>query len=99
MIYLLTDARDYGIGGYLYHLVDGKELPIAFINKSLTGAQLRWITIQKEAYAFFYSITHLSYLLRDRMFHLKTEHKNLTFIGDSANAMVVRWKLALILRH
>ena len=34
--------------------------------------------------------------MRDRKFHLKTNHKNLTFIGDSANAMVVHWKLALM---
>ena len=93
---MLTDASDYGIGGYLYQLVDGKELPIAFVSKSLTGAQLRWSTIQKEAYAFYYSITNLSYLLRDRKFHLKTDHKNLKLISDSAKAMIVRWKLALM---
>ena len=93
---MLTDASDYGIGGYLYQLVDGNELPIAFVSKSLTGAQLRRITIQKKAYAFYYYITNLSYLLRDRKFHLKTDHKNITFIGDSANAMVVRWKLSLM---
>ena len=51
---------------------------------------------KKEAYAFFYSITNLSYLLRDRKIHLKTDHKNLTFIGDSTNAMIDRWKLALM---
>ena len=47
LIYLLTDASDYGIGGYLYQLVDDKELPIAFVSKSLTGAQLRWSTIMR----------------------------------------------------
>ena len=52
--------------------------------------------IQKEAYVLYSSIIHLSYLLRDGKFHLKTDHKNLKFIGDSANAMVVRWKLALV---
>jgi transposase InsO family protein len=95
-IYLLTDASDYGIGGYLYQLVDGKELPIAFVSKSLTGAQLRWSTPQKEMYAIFYCVTHLSYLLRDRKFHLKTDHRNLTAMADSINAMIVRWKTALM---
>ena len=90
LIYLLTNASDYGIGGYLYQLVNGKELPIPFVSKSLIGARLRWSTTRKEAYAFFYSITHLSYLLRDGKLQLKTDQKNLTFIGDSANAMVVR---------
>jgi transposase InsO family protein len=96
-IYLLTDASDFGIGAYLYQLVDGKERPIYFVSKSLTGAQLRWSTPQKEAYAFYYSITGpLSYLLRDRKFHLKTDHRNLTYVADSINAMVVRWKIALM---
>ena len=54
--------------------------------------------VQKEAYAFYYSITNLSDLLRDRKFHIHitTDHKNLTFIGDSTNATVVRWKLAIV---
>ena len=62
----------------------------------MTGAKLRWSIILKEAYALYYSITHLSYLLRDGKFLLKTDHKNLKFIGDSANTMVVRRKLALM---
>ena len=36
LIYLLSN---YGIGGYLYQLVDDEELPIAFVRKSLTSAQ------------------------------------------------------------
>ena len=32
-VILLTDASDYGIGGYLYQLVDGKEQPVAFVSK------------------------------------------------------------------
>ena len=80
LVYLLTDASDYGVGEYLHHSVDGKELSIAFVSKSLSGAQLRWSSIQ----------THLFYLLHDRKFYLNTDHENLTFIGDSVIAMVVR---------
>ena len=87
-IFLLTDASDYGIGGYLYQLVDGKEQPVAFVSKSLSGPQLRWPTIQKEAYAVFYCITHLEYLLRDRKFCLMTDHINLVYINKSVNMMV-----------
>jgi hypothetical protein len=49
-IFLLTDANDSGIGGYLYQIIDGKERRIALVSKSLSGPQLRWTTIQKEAY-------------------------------------------------
>jgi hypothetical protein len=94
-IFLLTDASDYGIGAYLYQIIDGKERPVAFVSKSLSGPQLRWTTIQKEAFAIYYSITHLEYLLRDRSFCLMTDHANLVYINKSVNAMVQRWKIAL----
>ena len=34
-VVLQTDASDYGIGAYLFQLVDGKERPIVFLSKSL----------------------------------------------------------------
>ena len=60
-IFLLTDASDYGIGGYLYQLVDGKEQSVASVSKSFSGPQLRWPTVQKMAYTVFYCITYLMY--------------------------------------
>jgi hypothetical protein len=67
-IFLHTDALDYGVGAYLFQLFDGKEVPIAFVSKSLTKVQLRWAVIQKEAYAIFYASTYLKMLFRDRTF-------------------------------
>jgi RNase H-like domain found in reverse transcriptase len=40
-ICLHTDASDYGIGGYLFQIVDGTEHPVAFVSKSLSKTQLR----------------------------------------------------------
>jgi RNase H-like domain found in reverse transcriptase len=37
-IVLHTDASDYGIGGCLFQVVEGKEHPIAFVSKSLSLA-------------------------------------------------------------
>ena len=36
-ITLHTDASDYGVGGYLFQTVDGKDQPVAFVSKSLVG--------------------------------------------------------------
>jgi RNase H-like domain found in reverse transcriptase len=67
-IYLHADASDYGIGGYLFQLIDGKEVPIAFVSKSFTLVQLRWAVIKKETFAIYYCCIFLKTLLRDRTF-------------------------------
>ena len=56
---LQNGASDYGVGGYLFQSVDGKENTVAFVSKSLSKTQLRWATIQKEADAIYYTCTHL----------------------------------------
>ena len=55
-IFLQTDASDYGIGGYLFQVVNGKEIPIAFISKMLSEVESRWNTTEKEAYAIVFSL-------------------------------------------
>jgi hypothetical protein len=90
-IFLHTDASDYGIGGYLFQLIDGKEVPIAFVSKSFTLVQLRWAVIQKEAFP----INYCCILLRDRTFTIRTDHRNLLFIHENSNPMIVRWFMAL----
>ena len=89
--YLLTDASEYGTGGNLYQAIDERKRQVALISKSLTGSQLRWPTIQKEGYAIFDCITKLENLLRSCFFHLLTDHRNLTFVNDSVNIMVICW--------
>ena len=92
---LQTDASDYGVGGYLFQTVDGKENPVAFVSKSLSKTQLRWATIQKEAYAIYYTCTYLKSLLRDREFTIYTDHNNLLFISQNSDPMIIRWLMAL----
>ena len=94
-ITLMTDASDYGIGGYLYQQVGDDKQLVALVSKSLTKPQLKWSTIQKEAFALYYCCTYLDALLRDRKFTILTDHKNLTFIEKEKNEMVGRWRMAL----
>ena len=51
---LQTDASDYGIGGYLYMVTNGKVRVIRFFSKALTGAQLNWSTRKKECYGIYF---------------------------------------------
>jgi transposase InsO family protein len=94
-IYLNTDACDYGIGAYLFQKVDNREIPIAFISKSLAREQLRWATPTKEAYAMYYAFVKLEYLLGDNKFIVQTDHINLTYISSTGDPKVVRWRLRM----
>ena len=94
-IIVMTDASDYGIGAYIYQLIDNKERPIIFYSSALSGAELNWSTIEKEGYAIFATLTKYSHLLRDNKFLLRTDHMNLTYINLGTSQKVQRWKLAL----
>ena len=94
-VYLQTDASDYGIGAYLFQIVDGEKRPVAFLSKTLDKTQLRWSTPEKEGFAIYYALKKLEYLLRDTHFILQTDHKNLIYINDTASPKIIRWKLAI----
>ena len=95
-IRVYTDASDYGIGAYLCQVMaDGSEIPIEFISKTLTKAERKWSTYEKEAYAIFYSLRKWEHLLRDVRFTLFTDHKNLTYLTKDPSPKVMRWRMAV----
>ena len=95
-VYLHTDASAYGIGAYLFQIVEGKPQPIAFVSKALSSQQrLKWTVPEKEAYAIYYSFQKLEYLIRDVEFTLRTDHQNLTFLTQAGSRRVLTWKLAI----
>ena len=97
-VFLFTDACNYGIGGYLVQMVPNSlgvliERPIAFMSRSLTPGQVRWDIPQKESYAIYAAIQKFEYLLRDRKFIIKTDHKNITFLNTSVLSSIRKWKI------
>jgi len=90
-IFLQTDASDYGIGAYLFQVVDLKERPIAFMSKMLTVQERGWKTITKECYAIVYAFHKFYYIIRDRKLTLQTDHKNLTYLDKDTDEKVKRW--------
>ena len=94
-VFLHTDASQYGIGAYLFQMVDGVERPIYFLSKTLNKTELKWSTIEKEQYAIFYALTKLEHYLRDVHFVLKTDHKNLVLLNTDPREKVQRWRLAI----
>ena len=94
-IFLHTDASNYGIGGYLYQMIDDQKIPIQFLNKKLNKTELKWNTVEKEAFAIFYSFMKLEHLLRDRHFTLKTDSQILSHMNVDHKEKVKRWKIAI----
>ena len=95
-IRIYTDASDYGIGSYLCQVyADGSEVPIEFISKTLTKAERKWSTYEKEAFAIFYSLRKWEHLVRDVKFTLFTDHKNLTYLTKDPSPKVMRWRMAV----
>ena len=94
-IFMHTDASDYGIGGYVFQIVNGVEKPIAFMSKMLSEQEMRWNTTEKEAYAIVYAFKKFEYLIRDRQFTLRTGHKNLIYVDTELSAKVKRLKLMI----
>jgi transposase InsO family protein len=90
-IFLMTDACDYGIGGYCYQLVDNKEQAVALVSKALNDTQYKWSILQKEAYAIFYCLKQLLAILRDRHFTVQCDNRGYVFMRTDSNPMVYRW--------
>ncbi len=87
---LQTDASDYGIGGYVFMVTNGKVRVVRFYSKALTGAQLNWSVREKECYGIFYGVRLFEDLLDNRPFILKTDHKNLTYLNITLTGKVLR---------
>jgi hypothetical protein len=63
-ITVMTDASKYGIGGYVFQTIREVEVPIAFVSKALNITEKNWTIEEKEAYAIFYTLKKLEYLLK-----------------------------------
>ena len=95
---LTTDASDYCIGACLSQLnEENVEVPVYFISHKLSATQTRWPTIEKEAYAIFYAVKKLDYILYGAQFTIKTDHQPLIYVlnSPSSNKKIQNWMLQL----
>lgn len=104
-IHLYTDASDTGIGAYLIQKIlrtnpetkesVWEERPIGFMSQKLNDTQKNWSVPEREGFAILSGVKKFEHLLRDRKFHIHTDHTNLVYIKDSGSPKVIQWKLAL----
>ena len=95
---LYTDACGYAIGGILVQEDEnGIERVIQYVSHQLSGSQLRWATIEKEAYSVVYCINKLRPYLWGAEFTVYTDHKPLKclFTQEMRNTKIQRWGVLL----
>ena len=87
---LYTDASGYALGAILVQDQEGQEKVIQYLSHQLSGPQLNYATIEKEALAVIYAITKLRPYLYGAKFTVYTDHKPLTslFTKDMVNTKI-----------
>ena len=86
---LQTDASDYGIGGYVFMVTNGKVRVLRFFQQSSRRSLAEVVRSGEGMVRLFED------LLDNRPFILKTDHKNLTYLNVTLTGRILRWKLYL----
>ena len=95
---LVHDACEYAVGAILVQVDEqGVERVIQYVSHQLAGSQLRWATIEKEAYAVVHALSKLRPYLYGAEFTVYTDHKPLTslFTAQLNNTKIQRWAVLL----
>ena len=95
---LYTDACDYAVGGILVQEDDDNvERVIQYVSHQLNGSQLKWATIEKEAYAVVYCLTKLRPYLYGSEFTVFTDYQPLKslFTAEMKNTKIQRWAVLI----
>ncbi len=97
---LRTDASLTGCGVILYQenvASDGilQEQVIAILFHKFSGPATRWSTIEQEAFATYFGVRKLEYLLMYKSFVVETDHRNLVWMETSLVAKIIQWRIYL----
>lgn len=93
-----TDASNYGVGGMLTQTVDGTERPIAYMSKSLSGAERNYSITERETLAVLTALEHWRcYLENGQTFTVYTDHSALKWFLSLSNptGRLARWCVRL----
>ena len=97
--YLLhTDASGSSVAAALGQRLDGKtERPIAFASQKLSGSQLGWAIIEKEAYAIIWALNRFREIVYGSHITIMCDHNPLQYVRVCAtkSAKLLRWSLSL----
>ncbi len=99
---MTTDASDYGLGAVLTQLhPDNTERTVAFASRTLSPAERKYSTVEREALACVWAVEKWRTYLWGRNFRLRTDHHALTSLLTSkgtgrAGLRIARWSARLL---
>ena len=91
----MCDASDQAVGAVLGQTKDRKHLAIAYASKTLTGAQLKYATTEKEFLAVVFAIDKFRSYLVGAKIVVYTDHADLKYLltKKDAKPRLIRWIL------
>ena len=91
----MCDSSDYAVGAVLGQTKDKKHHTIVYASKTLTGAQLNYVTMEKEVLAVVFAIDKFrSYLVGAKVV-VYTDHAALEYLltKKDVKPRLIRWIL------
>ena len=91
---LITDASNRGVGGMLGQDMDGRVRPIGYFSKTLSKAESKWSTIERELFGIKVGIRKFHKFLIGQPFEVYTDHKPLLVLNkfkEIQNERLNRW--------
>jgi len=95
---ILTDASEKSVGCCLVQWdASGAEKPIAFASAKLSFRQMRWSTIEREAYAVIFTLRKFRNFVFGSKITIFSDHNPLLYLRECApkSAKLTRWALGL----
>lgn len=96
--WLFTDASANAAAACLAQMTEsGEERPISFASHRFNGTQMRWATIEREAFAVIWALRKFDTWVYGARINIVSDHNPLTYLTTThpAGAKLVRWALAL----
>ncbi|CAB4031903.1 Hypothetical predicted protein, partial [Paramuricea clavata] len=82
---ITSDASDLAVGAVLEQFIDHEWRSIGFFSRKLQRAKTRYSTFDRELLGVYLAIRHFRWFIKDRVFHVYTDHKPLTFAISSGS--------------
>lgn len=95
--YIQTDASDYGIGAFIFQIINSERRIIAFASKTLTKTERYYCTSKKEALAAIWACEKWQHYVDYTKFFLISDHSALKYLFSKSppTGQNARWVLRL----